>query len=162
MALVVVVMLASLFAALLLNGCSLLNARIVALEFDASACWKVKDMLHRLTNLNDSTTISASPDAENVLTIANTQHSTTNIIASIGKLITNEAENEIFPVPVCYTLLHPNHPLSSLLVDIILPYWANAFLEKVKIRDNRECGGTFQVTIDLPELFPGPYSCDLV
>lgn len=68
----VVVMLASLFTALLLDGCSLLNARIVALEFDASACWKVKDMLHRLANLDDSTTVSASPDAENVLTIANT------------------------------------------------------------------------------------------
>ena len=44
-----VMVLAGLFAALLLDGCPLLDTGIVALEFDTSVRWEVEDMLHGLT-----------------------------------------------------------------------------------------------------------------
>ena len=51
MTLVVVVVLTSLFATLLFDRCPLLDAGIVALEFNASIGWEVEDMLHGFTVL---------------------------------------------------------------------------------------------------------------
>lgn len=84
MALVVVVVLALLFAALLLDCCPLLDARVVALELNPRVGWEVEDMLHGLTrgyvstrsitssrgerggslpDLDDTATVRSSPDA---------------------------------------------------------------------------------------------------
>lgn len=43
--------LTSLFAALLFDRCPLLDAGIVALKFNASIGWEVEDMLHGFTAL---------------------------------------------------------------------------------------------------------------
>jgi hypothetical protein len=49
-ALLVVVVLASFFTALLFDSCPLLDTGIVTLEFDTRVGWEIEDMFHSITS----------------------------------------------------------------------------------------------------------------
>src|SRR6266536_3139252 len=87
-------------------------------------------------DLENPSAIIARPDAQDILSIAYTEYSTTNFLASVCKLIANKRKDQFLPVPIRNTLLQLDNPLATFLVLVILPNWPNVFLEHVVIRNH--------------------------
>lgn len=90
-----------------------------------------------LPNLEHATAVCTGPDAQDVLPVPHAQHGATHLLASIAELVANEGQEEVLPVPVRDTLLHPHYPLPALLVDIVFPDGADISLEEVVVRYHR-------------------------
>lgn len=89
-------------------------------------------------NFEHTATIRASPDAEDIFTVAHAKYSATDILVCITKLVADKRKKKILPVAVCDTFFHPNDPFTPLSVDFVLPYRTNILLEKVIVGHHRE------------------------
>lgn len=96
--------------------------------------------------------VNSSPDAHDILIIANAQHGPAKIIARLSKLVSDNGQKEILPVAGGNALLQAQDPLAAILVFLVLPDRLDARLEKVIVRDVRQRVWPFEVSKHGPEL----------
>lgn len=126
----VIVVLTGLLPTLLVNGSSLLDARIMRFELETGVCREVEYLLHGLAkvangilvrwiekscggskiwsnipDLEHATAVGPGPDTQDVLAIAHAQDSTTYVLSGIAELVADEGKQQILPVPIRHTLL---------------------------------------------------------
>lgn len=89
-------------------------------------------------NFDISSAINPGPHTQHVLTAADAEHRPTDFIAGIAKLVTDDRQQQVFPISVCDTFLEPYNPLATLLVRLVLPHGADALLEDVVVGNGRE------------------------
>lgn len=107
----------------IVDGGSLLDARIVALPFDFGIWREGEKTLHSLSaiilsdvltlskgigaipNPKDPSTIHAGPDTQNVLSIANAEDRTADLVTGFCELVAHNGIYQILPVSVRYSLL---------------------------------------------------------
>jgi hypothetical protein len=100
-----------------------------------------------LPNLENPLSLGPSPDADDVLAVPDTEHNAANLLTGLAELVTNDGEQQILPVAVRNALPQAHDPLASVLVLLVLPYWANALFEEMVIRDQGKCRGPLQVLV---------------
>lgn len=86
-------------------------------------------------DLEDPPAIVAGPDAQNVLSISDTEHSPTNLLTSLCELVADYSNEKVLPVSICDSFLQSHDPFATPLIFVILPDWSNAFLEYVVVRN---------------------------
>jgi hypothetical protein len=89
-------------------------------------------------NLEDPLSVSTSPDAEDVLAIPDAEHHPAHLLTGLAELIANNGKQQVLPISVGNAFSQTHHPLPSVLILLVLPYWPNAFLEQVVVRDQRQ------------------------
>lgn len=88
-------------------------------------------------DLDVAPTINPRPYTQHVLAASHTQHGATDLLTSLGELIAHNRQEQVLPVSVRDAFLQPDDPFASSLVLVVLPYWPNALLEDVVVRDRR-------------------------
>lgn len=86
-------------------------------------------------DLDIAPTINPRPDTQHIFAASYTQHSTTDLLASLSELIAHNCQKQVLPISVRNTFLQPDDPFASSFILVVLPYWPNALLENVIIRD---------------------------
>lgn len=134
-ALVTVVAVVDLLAPSLLDGAPVLHALVVTLPINFGVGWERQDPSHGLTELQASLVLGARPDADDVLPVSHTENDTANLITRLSELVSDNGKEEVLPVAVGNALFQAHNPFPSTLVLIVFPYWPNALLEEVVVRN---------------------------
>lgn len=152
----VVVLLAGFLLPRIVNGGPLLDARVVTLPLDLGVWWEGQNALHGLPvdavstmkfvarnkgaipDLEDSSAIVTSPDAQDILSITHAEHSSAYLLARFRELVPDDSEKQILPISICHALLQSYDPFAALSILGILPDRPDPPLKNMIIRDQRQ------------------------
>lgn len=101
--------------------------------------------LTAIPNLDVPAAIDPGPHAQHVLAAADAENGATDLVAGLSKLVTDQRQQQVFPVAVRNALAQPNNPLSTALVGFILPDRTNVLFEYVVVRHGRQLRRPFHV-----------------
>lgn len=110
-------------------------------------------------NLDVSSAVNPGPHAQHVLPAADAEHGPTDFIAGIAKLVPDDRQQQVLPVPVGHTFLEPHNPLAALFVGLILPHRTDTLFENVVVGDCGQQRRPLEVGVDGPEALDRRYCC---
>lgn len=98
-----------------------------------------------IPNLQHAAASRTSPNADNILTVADADNATADLLADLLEGLAKERKARVLPVSVGNALLQTQDPFTAAAVDLVLPDGPDASLEKVVLPSHRQLRGVLEV-----------------